>query len=286
MTGQLTRLVLALILTLAASSAFAQATTASTEDRRGAEDAPAAGPGPSLGPPYTLPRAVASPGTVLRHGYFSINGAYQGTSNSFTNAWSRPYYLETESLSSTYSIKPGVLIDLGAGVRVWRDLALGVAVSRYHRSDLASVTATVPHPLLYQQPRSFSGTTAGPSRTETAVHASAMWVVAVAPRMQVGLFGGPSFFQVNQTVISTVTFAEAYPFTSVTVASTTTQSQTKSKIGFNGGGDVTILLYKQIGVGVLLRYSGVTIGFTGPDGAAVPVKAGGLQAGAGLRIRF
>ncbi len=273
MTRYVTCVGLALGLTLAGSFALAQSPGTAHADDGTAPVPPAA--------PSAFPAS-----TAVQRGYFSVNAAYQGTSNSFTSGWSLPYYLETGSVSSSYSIKPGVLIDVGAGVRVWRNLTIGAAVSRYHRSELASVTASVPHPLLYNQPRTFSGTAAGPSRTESAIHANAMWIAAAAPRIQIGVFGGPSVFNVNQVVISAVNFAEVYPYTSVTVANTTTQSQTKSKIGFNAGGDVTILLYKKIGVGVLVRYSGVTIGVTGPAGAPLSIKAGGLQAGAGLRVRF
>jgi len=277
MNAYSTRLAATLILTLGASPAFAQATT------------PRTGNPPTDGPPA----AKTSPaGTALRRGYLSINGGYQATSNDFTNSWSLPYYLETESLRSSYSVKPGALIDVGAGVRVWRDLALGVAVSRYHRADFALLSATVPNPLLYNQPRTFTGTAAGPSRTETAVHANAMWLAALAPKIQLGLFGGPSFFSVKQVAISAVDFAETYPYTTVTVANTATQSQTKSSIGFNAGGDLTVLLHKLIGVGMLFRYTGmkgqspVPSIPTAPNAISPFMKAGGLQVGGGLRFRF
>lgn len=278
MTG-FTTTSLTLALVFAASSAFAQtARTANTEET--SARAPAA------------PAPAAVPSTVLQRGYVSVNGAYQGTTTSFTNSWSVPYYLERESLNSSYSIKPAVLVDVGAGVRVWRNLTVGAAVSRYHRSDSASLTATVPHPLLYEQPRSFTGTAPGPSRTETAVHANAMWVAAAGSRVQVGVFGGPSFFSISQVFISGVSFADVYPYTTLTVAGTNTQSQTESKVGFNVGGDVTVLLYKQIGVGMLFRYTGVsgvqpvpTAG-NAPSGISQSLKAGGLQVGAGFRLRF
>lgn len=270
------------VLLLTASAAFAQSTTGP-----GADDTQARSENASTG--ATAPARTPAPFSLamLRHFYVSANGGYQDTTNTFATSWTMPYYLETASLNANYSAKPGILIDVGGGVRVWRDLTLGVAVSRYHRADAASVSATLPNPLLFDQPRTFAGTTAGPSRTETAAHVQAMWTLAVRPKILVGIFGGPSYFSISQVTISDVNFDEVYPFVTVSIGSVSTGSRHGSKIGFNAGTDLTVLVYKQVGAGVFVRYSAVTIGgFTGPDGAPLSLKAGGVQAGAGIRVRF
>ncbi len=229
---------------------------------------------------------------ALQHGYVSVNGGYQATSNTFTGSWSVPYYLENESVTANYTMKPAVLFDAGGGVRVWRNLVAGVAVSWYHRSDPAAVTATVPYPLLYSASRSFSQNVSGPERTELAVHPHVMWVIPASSRIQVGVFGGPSVYSVKQTEVSGLTFAEAYPYTTLTLASATTRSQTTSRIGFNAGFDVTVLLHRQIGVGMLLRYTGMTAETPPPttspgrNFALAFGQGGGLQVGAGVRLRF
>jgi hypothetical protein len=227
-----------------------------------------------------------APPTVLQRGYFSVNAGYQGTTNNFTNTWSFPYDLETTSVTASYSMKPGVLIDVAGGVRLWRDLSIGAAVSRYDRSDFASLSASVPHPFFYNQPRSFQGTSPGPKRTETAAHLQAMWTFAAGSKIQVGVSGGPTFFTVRQTFISAVSFAEVYPYDTISISNTSTGTQSASKATFNVGGDLTCLIYKQIGVGGMVRFSGVTVGFKAADGSTLLVKAGGLQVGAGLRVRF
>jgi hypothetical protein len=284
MRARVTRLILILLLAFAASPVFAQTTTAAGDGVVGTEPGSVL-PAPAAAAPPARMR-VTDPSPVIPHGYFSVNAGYQGTTNSFTNSWSLLYYFETESLNATYSIKPGMLIDVGAGVRLVRNLALGVAFSRYHRSEPASLSASVPNPLLYDHPRSVDATAPGPARTETAIHLSAMWVFAAAPKIQVGVFGGPSLFSVSQVAIASVEFAEVYPYDTVTIANTATWSQRRWKAGFNAGGDLTFLLRRQVGVGALVRYSAVHVGFNAPDGAPVSLKAGGLQVGAGLRLRF
>jgi len=277
-----------LLLAVAVSPAFAQtpASESGTPDRVRSITAASSTHQPPADRPTSA--SVPAPGASGRRqrGYFSVNAGYQAATNSFTRTWSLPSYLETESVNAGYSVKPGVLIDVSGGVRLWGDLSVGIAVSRYSRADLASLSASIPHPLYYDQPRSFQGTAAGPRRTEMAVHAQAMWAFAAAPKVQVGVFGGPSFFSVKQVFITAVNFAEVYPYDTVTVASTPTESQSASKTGFNVGGDVTCLVYGQIGVGGLVRFSRVSVGFKTQDGAALLLKAGGLQVGAGIRIRF
>jgi len=289
MGAHLTRFLLILALTLAATPALAQATGATTDGNpaqpvvaRPALDPAAAAPTRQARP---VAPAAAMP-TAMQHGYFNVNGGYQGTTNAFTSAWSYPSNLETASVTARYSVKPGVLIDVAGGVRLWRDLSIGAAVSRYDRSDFASLSASVPHPFFYNQPRSLQATSPGPKRTETAVHLQAMWSFAAGSRIQLGVSGGPTFFTVRQTFISAVSFAEVYPYDTISISNTSTGTQSASKATFNVGGDLTCLIYKQIGVGGMVRFSGVTVGFKAADGSALLVKAGGLQVGAGLRVRF
>ncbi len=270
MRATLARFVLAAISLMAAVPAAAQ--TASSSAAAQAKPPAAAAPAP--------------PAPAPRRGYLSLNAGYQGTTNSFSNTWSYASNLETAAITAAYSVKPALLIDGGGGARVWRDLALGVAVSRSERSDAAGVSASVPHPFFYNKPRTYQGTTVGPQRTETGVHIQAMWTAAVARSVQASFFGGPSFFNVRQVFVSSLNLSDAYPYDSISLANASTEARSGSKVGFNVGADLTYLLYREIGVGAMVRFSGATVPFTAPDGSALSLKAGGVQAGAGLRVRF
>ncbi len=269
MRATLTRVLLAAIPLVAAIPAAAQ-----TTDRAAAQAKPpaAVAPGPS----------APAPG----RGYLSLNAGYQGTTTSFSNTWSYASNLETAAVTAAYSIKPALLIDGGGGVRVWRGLMVGVAVSRFERSDAAGVSASVPHPFFYNTPRTYQGTTGGPHRTETGLHIQAMWTAPLARHVLASVFGGPSVFSVRQVFVSSLNLSDAYPYDSISLANASTEARTASKVGFNVGGDFTYLLYREIGVGAMVRYSGASVPFRAPDGTAVALKAGGVQAGAGLRVRF
>ena len=289
MPALLARVLLVFALTLAPTPALAQATGAPTagdpsQPGVAAPTRDAAAAASALYPPPAAPAGAER--TALQHGYLSVNGGYQGTTNAFTSAWSYASNQETASVVAGYSVKPGVLIDVAGGVRLWRDLSLGGAISRYDRADLASLSASVPHPFFFNRPRSFQATSSGPKRTETAVHLQAMWTFAAGSRFQVGVSGGPTFFTVRQTFITALSFAEAYPYDTIALSGTSAGTQSASKATFNVGGDLTCLFSRQIGVGITVRYSGVNVGFKAADGSALPVAAGGLQVASGLRVRF
>ena len=88
--------------------------------------------------------------------YSNINGGYQqGTS--FTELLSETLYDETATYTSTHSIPDGTFFDGAAGVRFWKNLAFGVAVSSSSTSGSAQGVGSVPHPLFYSRPRTVTG---------------------------------------------------------------------------------------------------------------------------------
>ena len=100
------------------------------------------------------------------------------------------------------------------------------------------------------------------------------------------VFGGPSFFQVKQGVITDFTISESYPYDDATFRAATMTAADASKIGFNAGGDVAFFFAKQVGVGGTVQFAGTTISLPAAGGASRDVKVGGGKAGGGLRLRF
>ena len=148
------------------------------------------------------------------------------------------------------------------------------------------MSALIPHPFTFNAPRSVSGTAIGLPKRELGVHIDAGWVVPANGRGQVTVFAGPSMYRVKQTVVTSITANEIYPYDTATFASATTVESSRSHIGANAGLDVSIRIAKYFGVGAIARYSRATIRLPAPDGSEVTVKAGGLQVGGGVRFRF
>lgn len=226
-----------------------------------------------------------TPRPVLSNRLFiSVDGIYQAGSNDFGDSVTIRENAENGRFETDYAVDAGPAFNIsGAGV-LWRNLAVGVGVSRFSKSTVTVIDASVPHPFFFNQPRSVTGEFGG-TRSELAVHVQVRGLFPVSDRVQVTLFGGPSFFTVEQSIVSDFDYTEAYPFDAAAFSRAVGDMQSESKVGFNVGGDVAYFFSRQVGIGVTLRYAGATVEMTLPSGTA-DVKAGGGQIGGGLRLRF
>jgi opacity protein-like surface antigen len=111
-------------------------------------------------------------------------------------------------------------------------------------------------------------------------------MVTVSRRVQAMVFGGPSMFRVKQDVVNDFNFTDSYPFDEATFTGGVTNTVSKSKIGFNVGADVSYFFTPQLGVGGTAQYSGTNLDITSAGGDTVDIRAGGFQAGGGVRLRF
>ena len=165
------------------------------------------------------------------------------------------------------------------------NLAVGVGFSRFSKDRETAVSAGIPHPFFFNRVRPIEGI-ATTSRTEVAVHIQAHWLVPVNERVQVAVFGGPTFFSVEQDLVREITFADEFPFETARFVSARAQQQSESAVGFYVGADVATFFTPNVGVGGLVRFSRATVDLSSADGSMLSVDAGGLQVGGGLRLRF
>ena len=143
----------------------------------------------------------------------TVNAGTQATSTAFTTRSTLSLHREDGDLRADYGVDAGAFIDLGASVRLWRQV--GVGVSRFQTTGGAWVTAGLPHPFHLEQFRAVDGSAAA-TRQETAVHVQLRVGATVGPRLEVTLFGGPTFFDVEQTLVSDILFEETYPYDTAT----------------------------------------------------------------------
>ena len=230
--------------------------------------------------------SVMAQAAAPSHGFLVVNGGYQLTANDFTDGAVRRANAEDGRIDTKYVVKGGPSFDLAAGGILWRGLGVAVGASRFSVSTPASLAGTIPHPFFFNQLRSVSGEAAGLKREELAINVQVRAVLPVGTKLQVMVFGGPSFFQVKQGVVSDFTYTDSYPFDAATFKAATTTTSSVSKMGFNGGGDVAFFFARQLGVGATVQFAGTTVALPAAGGASRDVKVGGLKAGGGLRVRF
>ena len=221
------------------------------------------------------------------NGYVSINYGYHVGNWSFQDSLSAAIYDEEATYSIKHAGSGGGHFDVGLGLRVWRNLAVGVGVTVYSNPGGASVSGSVPHPLFYNRPRSASFARTDLEHKEVGVHFQAVWVMPVTERIKVSVGGGPSIWSVAQSLITSVTPAEiGAPWDEVAISSAAAASTASySGVGGNAGVDMTYMVTDRLGAGIFARWTGGSVRVPA-SGGAQSLDVGGFQSGIGLRATF
>jgi hypothetical protein len=221
--------------------------------------------------------SAQTPPAPATRGFVNVNVGAQPQRHDFSTSATFPIYDETATLSSAGRVKNGPFFDISAGGNVWHSLAIGIGYSTFSSHDNASVTASIPNPLFFNQPRTSTQDASSLQRTEHGVHLMAIWFIPVSTKMDVAVSVGPSFIRVKQQLASSATVAAG---TQNFTPSVTTESGTVK--GVNAGVDGTYMFTPRYGAGILIRYAGGKVDLP----SVSDVKAGGFQAGIGIRVRF
>jgi hypothetical protein len=215
-----------------------------------------------------------------------VSGGIQQGAEDVTDHFSFPKNIETETVDVKYPMKPWALIDLAAAYRVWKNLGIGIAVSATTGTGEAQVSASVPHPFFFNQPRTVTGTEDDISHSETATHLLVQYHVPTTGRLRFVLEGGPSWLSVDHEVVTDVTVTESFPFDTAAFGGAVTKTTNGSGVGFNAGVDVTWMFVESVGIGGIVRYTRADIDLHAVEGRTLTMKAGGLQGGVGIRVLF
>jgi hypothetical protein len=230
--------------------------------------------------------SAAAQTTLPFRGYISVDGTRQGASDDFQDSAVFTEHAEEGRFETDYSVSGGPAFNISGGALLWRQIGVGVGVSRFSRSTPVVFNGQVPHPFVFDQDRAVTGDIGGLKREELAVNIRATAVFPLGSRTQVMVFGGPSFFRVTQGIVTDFSFTEQYPYDTASFASGETREAKESKMGANVGVDVGYFFTPQIGIGGIVQFAGVTLDFPSAGGGTQEVKTGGFQAGGGLRLRF
>ena len=235
-----------------------------------------AGPSPVMAQPASKPARFT----------IGVSGGVQQAAEEVSDRFSFAKNVETETVDVKYPMKPSGLIDLAAGYRVWKNIGVGVAVSATSGKGDADVTASVPHPFFFNQPRTVTGSESGIAHSETAVHLQLQYIVPATGRLHFTLEGGPSWVNVDHEIVTDVTVTESYPYDTAAFGGAVTKSTKASALGFNAGIDVTWLFAESVGIGGIIRYTRADVDLEAVEGRSITMKAGGLQGGVGIRVLF
>jgi hypothetical protein len=212
-------------------------------------------------------------------GYITVSGGGQIGSHDLTTSKTFDLYGESASIQTSQSVKSGGFFDAGAAYRVWgNNLLAGVSIAHFASTDDVNITGSIPDPRFFGTMRNVTASQPGAKHSETAAHFDAIWMVPIANKLDVGVFGGPSIFWVSQDTVGNVTVTEPAPTLTATM-----QNVSKTEAGLNFGADAQYVVYKTVAVGVLARYTWANATIEGAD---KKLTLGGFQLGGGVRLRF
>ena len=214
-----------------------------------------------------------------------LSGGIQASAPAFSDRFEFESNVETATVAVEYPGRSAGVGDGSLGVRLWKGLGLGVAVSTASRTGSADLDARLPHPLLFERPRSLTGSQSGIRSSELGVHTHLLYMLPVTARVALVLSGGPSVVRLTQDLVAGLTYDDTYPFDEVTFRNAPARRAKASATGLNAGVDLRWMFTRSIGLGGLVRYSRATVDLNA-DARIVQVRAGGAQAAVGMRVTF
>lgn len=234
------------------------------------------------------PRQASAQGTWADRGYINFGWGVESGSSTMTDTRTSTIYGETATITTESKWTSGSLFDIGVGLRVWKNLTVGGAYHQEQNDTTGSVGGSIPSPIFFNRPRTLTATETL-NRKEQGTHVMIGWVIPYGSKLDVMVFGGPSFYRLTQEVVSEVRpVEEGGAFTNVTAAITKAERR-KSTTGYNVGADATYIVWSndsvRVGAGGFVRYSqaSATINMLS---SAQSTDVGGIQFGFGARLRF
>jgi hypothetical protein len=185
--------------------------------------------------------AAQVPGGFDRFAYVDISAGDQVQARTLSMSSDFTVYDETATITTYQKVGSGVLEGAGAGVRVSENIALGGDVFYFRRTEKSSIVAVVPDPLLFSQPA--TTTLGGPNlrHRELTANITLTWIRPLKERLDLGVFGGPSFIRLSQDVPVASIVSSARPAASAVL------TRTGTTIGANAGARLDYAFTRRIG---------------------------------------
>lgn len=216
----------------------------------------------------------------------AVNGGQQLQTVGITDNVVFTEFAEPGDFDASYPNADGPLFDLQGRVRLVGNLAVGAGVSTVSLRGNADLTARLPYPFRFGRHRLVEGTSGALERRELTVNVHAAWIAPLASSVDLTLFGGPTFVTLKQDLVDSIEYAHTYPYEVASFTRGVHSLRTESAVGFVAGADVTYYVSRIVGVGGTVQFNRASVALSSADEGTVAMDTGGLQATAGLRLRF
>ncbi len=240
------------------------------------------------------PWEVPEPTRSFERGFIDVNfGVAWAAERRFTLEFSDTIFRETRTFTTSYDNRTGASFDFGGGVMFTPEIGVGVSIVGTAHQAPAGLFISVPHPTFQNAHATDTEETEGHlQRTEGSFNIQLVGAATLGDRTRVRVFGGPTFFRVQQDLVSDIRYNQVFAVFNRANAVEITTFDVEEKVeatgwGFHVGADVAYFFNRVFGVGAFARFSRGTVDIGEPfSGDEVTLRAGGIQTGGGLRLKF
>jgi hypothetical protein len=215
-----------------------------------------------------------------------VNGAVGTSPIEFAETQRYQLFKEEALVDHRYRDPQGRGLEIGGLFRVKGLFGVSAAVELFESDREAAYAAFLPHPFFYEQYRELSGIRTDLIHEEKALHVDALLSTSWGRRISIDVFGGPSLFFTRTEVLGELLYSEVYPYDSVVALGAESRVFEDNPWGYNLGASATLRVVSRFGLDIGVRFSRARIRLVPGENRTVTFDAGGLRAGAGLRLVF
>jgi hypothetical protein len=226
-----------------------------------------------------VPSAAAQGVTWTDRVIFGLDFGLQPISRSLSLEQTFTVYAEPGSLEFSRDAKGSPFAGAMVGMPLRSPYGVGLIYGLRDKKSDGTINASVPDPIVFDQPRQVTGTAAGLRHRETWVAPTLIYFWPAGEKLDVFIMGGPAFVFAEHEFMSGSTITEGI---SKPVVEVTTATVKQTVGGFLAGADIRYMLTARLGVGGFVRFGLAKMDVT----ESASLSLGGLQAGGGLRLRF
>lgn len=265
-------------------------------------------------PPTRQPSAVAVPGRpaqpiqprqtaqtpnisprLVDRGWIDVDVArLESRQDAQTLTRTFPLFREAAGLGAGYPDLPAfVALGVSGGVAIGSSgFGISVRFGAEHYTHNVALAIVVPSQFFFGNSDSDATFTSSQlERKDRSVDISAQYTFPTNRRFRIRAFGGPTYFHVTNEMVSDIGFSQFdSPILPVNVVVIKTFAQSKvsgSGGGFNVGGDASVFFAEHVGAGGGVRFNAGKVNVNDPlTQTKVELRAGHLEVGGGLRLRF
>lgn len=193
-------------------------------------------------------------------------------------------YYETATTNLGYDVKKGTPFLAAVGFRITRSIGVEMGVDVSSRNLESTYSTSVPHPLIFNNPRTAGGN-GSHSLSENTIFLNFVFGARFG-RFGLDLFGGPAYIFSKAQIISDMSYSQSYPYDDISL-STSTKEVSMNVFGYNGGARILFYFSDTVALFTGARFIGGKASFDPETGLPFPeITLGGFRAGGGLKILF